>query len=94
MAEKPQKPTWNTIPTDLTDIHYTRIYSKFRYWEATGSLAKIFENTVVVLNKRGLLDMSVVHGDGTTDTLYQYYEIPDQSVLFIHEKAVFEGLKV
>lgn len=26
-----------------------------------------------------------------TDTLYQYYEIPDQNVLFIHEKAVFEG---
>jgi hypothetical protein len=123
MAKNTQKPTWNTILTDLTvkqfnefifpylqvpsrgpspklsayavfnyilkflntgcqwenlaiktdldclpEIHYTRIYSKFRYWVATGSLAKIFENTVMVLNERQLLDLSIIHGDGTTTT--------------------------
>jgi hypothetical protein len=31
-------------------------------------LAKIFENTVMVLNDRALLDLSIIHGDGTTMT--------------------------
>jgi transposase len=123
MTKNTQKPTWNTIPTVLTEeafnefilphlqvpsrgpspklsdhaifnyilnfmhtgcqwenlsiksnrdclpeIHYTRIYSKFRYWVATGSFDKIFENTVRVLNKRQCLDLSIIHGDGTTTT--------------------------
>jgi hypothetical protein len=53
------------IKTDqdcLPEIHYTRIYSKFRYWVATGPLAKIFENTVMVINDRALLDLSIIQG--------------------------------
>ena len=50
----------------LPEIHYTRIDSKFRYWVTTGSLANIFENTVMVLKERQLLDLSMIHGDGTT----------------------------
>jgi hypothetical protein len=55
-----------TDPEGLPEIHYTRIYTKFRYWESSGSLAKIFENTVAVLYDRQLLDLSIIHGDGAT----------------------------
>jgi hypothetical protein len=45
----------------LTEIHYSRIYSKFRYWEATGLLANICASTVEVLNNKQLLDLSIIH---------------------------------
>lgn len=35
-------------------------------WLHTGTLLKIFENTVFKLDAEGLLDTSVTHGDGTT----------------------------
>jgi hypothetical protein len=38
----------------------------FRYWKAHGCIDAIFAGSVVVLHRHDLLDISVVHGDGTT----------------------------
>ncbi len=48
------------------EIHHTGIYRAFRRWEADGCLDAIFEGTVLKLRDAGLLDVSVIHGDGTT----------------------------
>ena len=48
------------------EIHYTRIYSTFRQWKAGGCLEAIFVGSVAKLLQAGLLDTSVIHGDGTT----------------------------
>ena len=47
------------------EIHYTRVYRHFGRWSDDGSLAKFFEVSVKQLNDAGLLDLSVLHGDGT-----------------------------
>jgi len=48
------------------EIHYTRVYRTFRRWQTDGSIERIFSATVHQLHQDRLLDVSVVHGDGTT----------------------------
>ena len=62
---------WENLPIDkekngVPEIHYTSVYKTFRMWEDNRCFESIFTNTVRVLHNRGLLDTSVVHGDGTT----------------------------
>jgi transposase len=62
---------WKELPiekdeTGHPEIHYTRIYETFRRWESAGCMDAIFENSVLKLHQNGLLDTSVIHGDGTT----------------------------
>jgi hypothetical protein len=40
--------------------------SRFRRWEADGCFDAIFEGTVLTLRHTDLLDVTVIHGDGTT----------------------------
>jgi hypothetical protein len=48
------------------EIHYTRIYSAWRRWVANGCMAAIFVASVLKLHQDGLLDTTVIHGDGRT----------------------------
>jgi hypothetical protein len=62
---------WKELPIERDDegrseIHYPRIYSAFRRWEADGCIDAIFVGTVLKLQQDDLLDTSVIHGDGTT----------------------------
>ena len=62
---------WKELPIARDDegrpeIHYTRIYGAFRRWEADGCIDAIFTGSVMQLHQDELLDISVIHGDGTT----------------------------
>src|SRR3954452_17968230 len=62
---------WTELPIDKdgegrSEIHYTRIYSAFRRWEADGCIDAIFTGAVMQLHQDELLDIAVIHGDGTT----------------------------
>ena len=62
---------WQELPIKQNkdgqpEIHYTRIYSAFRRFEAQGCFDAIFAGTVVLLHQQEYLDISVIHGDGTT----------------------------
>jgi len=46
-------------------IHYTRVYRHFARWSDDGSLLAFFEVSVKELHAAGMLDVSVLHGDGT-----------------------------
>jgi len=50
------------------EIHFTRIYSAFRRSQANGCIDAVFTSSVVTLHQTGHLDISVIHGDGTTTT--------------------------
>ena len=50
----------------LPEIHHTRIYQMMRNREVDGSIDRIFSGTIHQLHKDQFLDLSVVHGDGTT----------------------------
>ena len=61
---------WKELPIDKDDngspeIHYTRIYRAFRRWEADGCMDAIFAGSVMQLHHDELLDVTVIHGDGT-----------------------------
>ena len=61
---------WKELPIEKTpdgkaEIHYTRVYRHFARWSDDGSLTKFFEVSVKQLRDAGLLDLSVLHGDGT-----------------------------
>ncbi len=62
---------WQELPIDKDEkgqpeIHYTRIYRAFRRYEAHGCFELIFVESVSRLHQGELLDVSVIHGDGTT----------------------------
>jgi transposase len=53
-------------PDGRPEIHYTRIYRVFRRWTDDGVFEAVFVGSVMELNDQGLLDLSIIHGDGTT----------------------------
>ncbi len=62
---------WKDLPIAETqdgrpESHYTRIYRAFRRFEAQGCFEAIFESSVWQLDQKQYLDISVIHGDGTT----------------------------
>ena len=62
---------WKELPIEpdqegRPEIHYTRVYGAFRRWEADGCFDAIFEGSVLKLQQADLLDITVIHGDGTT----------------------------
>ena len=62
---------WKALPIEKNDegrpeIHYTRIYRAFRRWQADGCIDRIFSGSVHRLHQDQLLDLTVIHGDGTT----------------------------
>ena len=62
---------WKELPiekdaTGRREIHHIRIWRTFRRWVADGCFNAIFEGTVLTLHQAELLDVSIIHGDGTT----------------------------
>ncbi len=49
-----------------TEIHYTNVFRQFQCWCQDGSLDQLFEQSVMRLKVRNMLDVSVLHGDGST----------------------------
>lgn len=61
---------WEQLPITLNcagkpEIHYTRIFKIYKRWVNDGSLAKIFDSSVLILFQNNLLDLSIFHGDGS-----------------------------
>jgi len=61
---------WENLPIEanakgLSEIHYTRIFRIYQRWVYDGSLKKVFENSVFNLAENNMLDLSVLHGDGS-----------------------------
>ena len=50
------------------EIHYTRVYGAFRRWQAGGCFDIIFTAAVLRHRQTSLLDVTIIHGDGTTTT--------------------------
>ena len=50
----------------VAEIHYTNVFRQFQRWCDDGSFDKLFEESVMRLQVKNMLDLSVLHGDGTT----------------------------
>ena len=62
---------WKELPIERDEegrreVHHTSILRVFRRWAADGCFDAVFAGTVLTLHQASLLDISVIHGDGTT----------------------------
>lgn len=62
---------WKMLPIERDargrpEIHHTRIYRALRRWQADGCIDAIFAGSVRRLHDDALLELGVIHGDGTT----------------------------
>jgi transposase len=61
---------WENIPINKDaegkgEIHYTNIYNAFKFWVKHECFNKIFEASVARLFQAKMLNVSILHGDGT-----------------------------
>jgi transposase len=62
---------WYQLPIKMNamgqpEIHYSRVFRIYQRWAHDGSLEKVFENSVFTLHHNNLLDLSILHGDGSS----------------------------
>lgn len=62
---------WEQLPIKIDssgkpEIHYSNIFRIFKRWVYDLCFEKIFISSVSNLFRKGLLDTSIIHGDGTT----------------------------
>jgi len=62
---------WHNLPIDKNkdgkpEVHYITVFKAFRFWVNNGCFDKIFEATVMKLFENKMLDISVMHGDGSS----------------------------
>lgn len=61
---------WKMLPIEKgkdgkPEIHYCRIWEKWKQWVEHESISNIFYQSVKILKERKLLDLSQLHGDGS-----------------------------
>ncbi|MEI6188091.1 MAG: hypothetical protein WCP46_06290 [Alphaproteobacteria bacterium] len=62
---------WYNLPVMLNssgkpEIHYSNVFSTFQQWMTQGYFDRIFAASVAKLFHANMLDISIIHGDGTT----------------------------
>jgi transposase len=62
---------WKELPIEKDaegrpEIHYTRIHRTWQRWVVNGFIAAIFTGSVLKLHQDNALDVTVIHGDGST----------------------------
>ena len=56
---------WEQLPIYRKEIHWSNVYKWHNRWSKDGSYQNLFESTVDLLNRKGKLDLSLLHGDGS-----------------------------
>jgi transposase len=56
---------WEQLPIYRNEIHWSNVYKWHNRWSKNGSYQNLFESTVDLLNQKGKLDTSILHGDGS-----------------------------
>lgn len=56
---------WEELRTLRNEISWQAVYHHHNRWSKDGSYRKLFEHSVDILNRKGKLDLSILHGDGT-----------------------------
>jgi len=59
---------WSQLKTYKNELHWSNIYKWHNRWSHDGSYQRLFEFSVEHLNDLGLIDWSLLHGDGSNTT--------------------------
>lgn len=57
---------WDQLKTHRNELHYSNIYKWHLKWSKDGSYQNLFEAGVQALFLANKLDLSILHGDGST----------------------------
>jgi len=56
---------WKQLPIRNKETSWQAVYSKHSRWSKDGSYENLFSSSVVLLNEKSKLDLSILHGDGS-----------------------------
>lgn len=56
---------WRQLKTYKNEIHWSNVYKRHNRWSKDGSYQRLFETSVALLNDKSLLDLAILHGDGS-----------------------------
>lgn len=56
---------WKQLPVSRKEISWQTVYHYHNRWSKDGSYRRLFESSVALLQHQGLLDLSILHGDGS-----------------------------
>lgn len=56
---------WRQLPIYRNEISWSAVYRHHNRWSKNGSYENLFLNSVKALRDNGLLDLSILHGDGS-----------------------------
>ena len=56
---------WRQLKTYKNEIHWSNVYKRHNRWSKNGNYQRLFESSVELLSKKQLLDLSILHGDGS-----------------------------
>ena len=56
---------WKQLKTYKNEIHWSNVYKWHNRWSKDGSYENLFASSVKLLNDKGKLDLSILHGDGS-----------------------------
>jgi hypothetical protein len=56
---------WAQLKTKRNELHYTNVYKWHNRWSKDGSYQRLFEASIIQLQRTDQLDTSILHGDGS-----------------------------
>lgn len=56
---------WDQLRTYHNELHWSNVYKWHNRWSKDGSYQNLFLASIIKLNDKGKLDLSVLHGDGS-----------------------------
>lgn len=56
---------WRELKTYNNEIHWSNVYKWHNRWSKDGSYENLFLSSVMELDKKNKLDLSILHGDGS-----------------------------
>lgn len=56
---------WNQLLTYRNEIYWTNVYKWHNRWSKDGSYERLFSSSLLFLRDNHLLDLSILHGDGS-----------------------------
>lgn len=56
---------WDQLRIFRNELHWSNIYRWHNRWSKDGSYENIFLHSIKILDNKGKLDLSILHGDGS-----------------------------
>lgn len=56
---------WKRLPIRKNELHWSNVYKWHSRWSKDGSYEYLFSQSILLLDRMGKLDLSILHGDGS-----------------------------